>query len=268
MSVTTCADNPILLSIEGGVAWIVLNRPERYNALSEAMRTGIGDALDAIERAPDVRAVIITGEGKAFCAGGDLTEFEADVAAGNAAAVAAKVARASAIFSRVERCRLPVIAAVNGVAVAGGLELILCCDLVIAAQGVRIGDGHLKYGVLPGGGGSIRLVRKLGINRANEILLTGELLAAETLLDWGLVNRIVPADDLRAAAGELAAVLARRSPLGLERMKHLIRTATDLPLELALQEEVDIFGAYAHSDDFLEGLTAFAEKRDPQFTGH
>ncbi|WP_428391006.1 enoyl-CoA hydratase/isomerase family protein [Lichenicoccus sp.] len=258
---------PVLYRQDGPLAWITLNRPDRLNALSSSVRDGLSQALDQVDGSPDIRAIVVTGNGRAFCAGGDLDEFKIDIDRGEYAVAAEKVAGASGLLSRLENSPRPVIAAVNGLAVAGGLELILCCDMVISAAGVRIGDGHLRYGVLPGGGGSIRLPRKLTPNRANQLLLTGEMLPAEILRDWGLVNEVVPLDQLLQRAAEVATLVSKRTPLGMAYIKRLVRCAHDQPLEEALASETSAFAEYVRSADFREGLAAFAAKREPAFTG-
>lgn len=142
----------VLLEITDATAWVTLNRPEAMNAMSPALTADLAKAVDALERDPRVRVVVITGAGRAFSAGGDLKSFREAVASGRYAEFIAGLRQSQALFRRIEALPCPVIAAVNGAAVAGGLELILCCDLVIAAESARIGDGHAKYGVIPGAG--------------------------------------------------------------------------------------------------------------------
>lgn len=166
-----------------------------------------------------------------------------------------------------QRLALPVIAAVNGLALAGGLEAVPCCDLVVAAREAKFGDFHAKYGLVPGWGGSVRLPRKLGVNRAKQMMYTAELLPASTLMDWGLVNAVVPLADLQSAVDALAARLADMSPLGLRRMKELVDAAAQQPLDDALRNERDIAEMHSHSHDCREGLAAFTQKRKPNFTG-
>ncbi len=179
----------------------------------------------------------------------------------------ARLEYAQNVFNLVENLPVPVIAAVNGVAVAGGLELLLCCDILYAADSAKIGDGHAKYGVIPAGGASTRLPARVGIGPASEMMYSGELFAADTLRQWGLVNRVLPAAALADAARELARTLCRRSPRGLAVMKQLLRHNRALPVEQGLRAEISAFSSYAKSADFQEGLAAFAEKRDPVFGG-
>ncbi|MBD5635164.1 MAG: enoyl-CoA hydratase/isomerase family protein [Candidatus Eremiobacteraeota bacterium] len=257
----------VLLEYRDAVAWIRLNRPERMNALSHDLMSELHASLDQIDRDGHARVIVITGNGRAFCAGGDLEEFRAHVAAGRQRTLADDLRTGMQTFCRIEDSARPVIAAVNGVAVAGGLEIILCCDIVIAAQSARLGDGHLRYGVVPGGGSSVRLPRKVPRNVANRLLMTGELATAQQMFAWGLVNEVVPDAELESATTDIANRIAALSPVGLACVKRMIAVGADRPLDAALRDEIDAFESYSHRSDFLEGLQAFSEKRAPTFTG-
>lgn len=257
----------VLVSADGPVGWIRLNRPEQMNALSPEMTAGLDAAITQLEADDNVRAVVITGEGKAFSAGGDLKGFKAMVEAKADEAFVAGLRETMRVFRRIETSRLPFIAAVNGFAVAGGLELLLCCDVALAAESAQIGDGHLKYGVVPGAGSSVRLPRKIPENIARMLLLTGKLFRAEHWRDWGLVQEIHSGAALLPSAEELARHMAQLSPLGIASVKRLVLDGLEKPLETALEDEISAMGVYIKSADFLEGLTAFAEKRKPQFVG-
>jgi len=257
----------VLYALEDAVAWITLNRPEAMNAMSPALTAGLVEAVDAVERDDSVRAVVITGAGRAFSAGGDLKSFREAVSAAQFESFVERLRQSQAMFRRIEQLARPVIAAVNGYAVAGGLELILCCDLVIAAESAMIGDGHAKYGIIPGGGSTARLPRKVPVNVAKMLLLSGELWPARDLLAAGLVNQVVPDGELRTVVAALAAKIARNSPLGLKLIKRLVNDGRDQPVELAARAELGAFESYVRSDDFREGLSAFAEKRVPRFSG-
>ncbi len=257
----------VLLDIQGATAWITFNRPEIMNAMGQALTEGLTAALDRIEDDERVRVVVITGSGNAFSAGGDLKSFREAVGAERYSAFVERLRRSQALFRRVEQWPRPVIAAVNGFAVAGGLELILCCDLVIAAESARIGDGHAKYGVIPGAGSTARLPRKVPPNIAKMLLFTGDLWPARDLVACGLVNQVVADADLKTTVAALAERIAKNSPLGLKWMKRLVNDGLDQPLDPALRAELSAFESYVTSDDFMEGLTAFQEKRSPRFTG-
>jgi len=252
----------------GAVAWITLNRPEAMNSISPRLLSGLDAALDAVQQDRSLRCVVLTGAGRGFCAGADLKAVKAQSRdADQAAAARAFRDKANAVVGRIEQFPLPVIAAVNGLALAGGLELVLVCDMVIAAQEAKFGDAHARLGLLPGWGASARLPRKIGINRAKQMMLTAQQVPAAVAEQWGLVNQVVPLVELESAATALCDSLVDKSPLGLRRMKQLLNDALDQPLEIALRAEGAMNEAHNASSDRAEGLAAFAEKRTPCFTG-
>ncbi len=259
---------PIIVTQRGAAFWIRLNRPEVLNSMSPAMIAAINAELDAAQNIADLRAVVVTGTGRAFCAGADLKAALAMTEGKDPEAVSAAFTESFRLLAdRIERFRLPVIAAVNGLAIAGGLEIVLGCDLVIAAQSARLGDGHGKYGLMPGGGGSVRLPRKIGSMRAKYLMFTAEYLPAQTLADWGLVTSVVADDVLEAEVDALVAKLADKSPIGLARLKQLVDDGLDQPVEVAMRAEQLMSALHNLSADRAEGLAAFNEKRAPKFTG-
>jgi len=261
-------DNSVTLERKGRVGWITLNRPAAMNAVSLSMLQRFTDVLDEIEGDNSIGATVITGAGSAFCSGADLKamrEFtESEVAD---AANADYVTRFGAAMRRLELFPKPVVAAINGVTVAGGLEIALCCDIVLAAAGARIGDGHMRYALMPGGGGSVRLPRRAGRAMAKYLLLTGALVPAEELVSCGLVLRVVTREQLAEETMAIAQTLAGRSPLALRRMKRLVDDGLEMPTDVALRHEHSTHAAHALSDDRREGLAAFVEKRPPMFSG-
>lgn len=259
------ADDSILTELRDGAIWLTLNRPQALNALTPEIVTGIGKALDRAE-ADDVRAVVLTGNGRAFCAGADL-KYVRSQAGSDETAIARFLDSVLVTMNRLEACPRPVIAALNGLTLAGGLELVLCCDLVIAARSAKIGDAHANFGLLPGGGSSVRLPRKIGPTRAKYLLYTGEFVPAENLVAPGLVNEVVDDGDLQAAVGRLVGKIATKSPLVLRRMKALVDQGLEQPQATALKLELLASELHAHSHDMNEGLAAFEEKRTPRFTG-
>jgi enoyl-CoA hydratase/carnithine racemase len=262
-------DEPVLrVEARGAALWLIMNRPAALNSVVPETLIALDAALELAERDTEIRAVVLTGAGRAFCAGADLKALRENRPGDDeAAAMARFFATANRVFNRLERLPKPTIAAVNGIALAAGIELLLCCDLVFADERARIGDGHANYGLLPGGGGSVRLPRRVGPGRAKRLLFTGDLLPAPDLVGWGLVDESVPAGGLDAAVEAFVAKLVPKSPLGLARMKALVADVFDQPLDAALRMEIAVSELHVHSHDRNEGLAAFAEKRAPRFLG-
>lgn len=259
-------DDTLLIEQRGPVLWLTMNRPTAMNALSPAMIAALDRAIDAAGRNEQVHCVVITGVGRAFCAGADLKAVRHEVG-GDEGALRRFLELAAGTMNRIERLPKPVIAAVNGFALAGGLEIVLACDLVIAAQSAKLGDAHVNFGLLPGGGSSVRLPRKLGPNRAKYLLYSGEAVPAAELVGCGFVHQVVPDGELAASAEALASRIAAKSPLALRRLKQLVDAGLDQPRETALQLEFVASEAHAFSHDLKEGLAAFEERRPPRFLG-
>jgi len=255
----------VLSEVRDGAMWITLNRPEALNAITPDVVSGIDAAIERAASDDTVKAVVLTGTGRAFCAGADLKFVRNQI--GGEAAVSGFLDSILVMMERLETCPRPVVAALNGMALAGGLELVLCCDLVIAARSAKIGDAHANYGLLPGGGGSVRLPRKIGPTRAKYLLYTGEFVPAADLVAAGLVNEVVDDVELTAAVERLVAKLAPKSPLVLRRMKALVDDGLQQPSATALRLELLASEVHAHSHDMKEGLAAFEEKRKPRFLG-
>jgi enoyl-CoA hydratase/carnithine racemase len=258
---------PVLVDGRDGVATITLNRPQKLNALSADLVAALADALDQIEGDGGYRAIVITGAGRAFSAGGDLAGFDAHLSNGEFDQLVRSVELTSQTLARLECSPLPVVAAVNGHAVAGGLELILCCDLVFASTAAKIGDGHLRYGVLPGGGGAVRLMRKLPQNVAIQLLLSGDMVDATEMERWGLANEVVPADRVLERANELAGRFVDLSPLALSRVKEVAYRSLEGGIADGLRLELEAFESHVTSGDLKEGVDAFVGKRRPSFEG-
>ena len=248
----------------GESAWLRLNRPEVLNSLTPTLVRLLRDGLARAERESGVRSVVITGTGRGFCVGTDLALVEGKQGPFDLRAFLSLVRDG---LLEIESSPLPVIAAVNGVACAGGLELILACDLVVASEEARLGDGHATYGIVPGGGCTVRLPERIGATRAKQLFFGGDLLPARELMAWGLVNHVVPGAGLPAAAGAVAAMFAARSPLATARLKLLTGHAHDPSRREALDREIDLAVEHAASADMAEGLAAFAGKRAPRFGG-
>lgn len=250
--------------IRGSAAWITLNRPEVRNALSRELLTAVGSRLTEAADDPRVRSVVIAAAGPAFCAGADLKRVGA---MDDHANLVDFLRAAGALFDRIARHPRPVIAAVHGVAVAGGLELVLACDLVVATADAEFCDGHARYGLFPAGGGAVRLPRRIGANRAKHLLFTADRWSAQRMYEAGLVAEVVAPDRLDDTVTALTERIGRHSPLGITRMKSLVEEGADRPLPEALAAELRDCTEYAKSADFAEGLAAFAQRREPTFTG-
>jgi enoyl-CoA hydratase len=250
------------------VAVLTLNRPEQLNAIDWPMLHALDEILDRVEADQAVRALLITGAGRAFSAGGDLKgyiELQRDPVR-----FPVFVADLHRIFGRLRHLRIPVVGLVNGVTAAGGLELLLSCDFAIAADTARIGDGHLNFGQMGGGGVLTLLPRLIGPQKAAELVFSGRFLEACEAERWGLVSRCVPADALLAAGLDFAEEVGRKSPLAVANAKEVMTSlwADGVPLEASLRYERERNAYYClTSEDAPEGLQAFAEKRQPQFKG-
>ena len=245
---------------------LTLNRPAERNPLDAAT---LSDLLSELRRTvddPEVRAVIVTGAPPAFSAGGDLKAYEHLY--DEPVAFRAFLDLFGEVSALLETCSAVTIAMVNGVCVAGGIELALSCDVITMSETARIGDGHVRFGQLPGAGGSQRLVRAIGMQRARNWLITGRLVDATEALQSGLVSLVAPPDQLRAATLDLARSTQEFSPLTLARMKQLSQLAAATTVQEGLAGEKEIVFEYAtRSDDAREGLRAFAEGRPPRYRG-
>lgn len=259
-------ERDVIAEVREGAMWITLNRPSSMNAITPDVILGIGQALDEAQARNDTRAVVLTGSGRAFCAGADL-KFVRKETDGDNASSARFLKSLLELLNRLEAFPRPVIAAVNGIALAGGLELVLCCDLVLAAKSAEFGDAHANYGLLPGGGGSVRLPRKIGPTRAKYLMYTGEFVSASAMESAGLVNQVVEDAELNAIVDALVSKIASKSPIGLSRMKTLVNDGLEQPVEVALRQELLMTALHEHSEDIREGLAAFQGKRAPCFVG-
>jgi enoyl-CoA hydratase/carnithine racemase len=266
------AEPAVRVERRGAALWLYLNRPSALNGISPEIVGGLEDGLDQAARDDDVRVVVLAASGRVFCAGADL-KYVLDIAApGGATDDAARLhdeftSQVGETFSRIESFPKPVVAAVHGLAVAGGLELVLCADVVVAAESARFGDAHANYGLLPGAGGSARLPRRVGLATAKYLMFTGQAVSARELLHTDLVTKVVDDDDLEPEVGRLVDQLAGKSPLGLRVMKDLANAAFETPLSTGLRQEADDVRRHTGSADFVEGIRAFNEKRLPKFTG-
>lgn len=251
----------ILLNIEDGVGMITMNHPKTLNALTTASIRELSAALDELEADKSVRVVIITGAGKAFVAGADIS-YMADLTPEEARAYAHDTTE---IYQKIAGSKKVFIAAVNGYALGGGCEFALACDLRIASEYAKFGLPEVSLGILPGGGGTQRLTKLIGSQRAKELILTADVIRAGEALELGLVCKVVSADDLLPAARELAAKIMRNAPLAVQYARECIQQAENLDIHAGIAYENTMFGLCFATTDQKEGMHAFLEKRKANF---
>jgi enoyl-CoA hydratase len=248
---------------DGGVAILTIDRPEKRNALSARVREELVAALDSFREDSGVRVIVLTGTGdRAFVAGADIGEFAERTPLEQRAAMTGR-----RVFDEIAAFPKPVIAMINGYALGGGCELALACDFRIAADSAKLGQPEINLALIPGGGGTQRLPRLVGTGQALRLVLSGELIDAEEARRIGLVELVVPAADLRDRTMEIAMKMAARSPVALRLAKQAVRAAAETPLAAGLALETELFITAFASDDRREGVTAFLEKREPEFRG-
>ncbi len=248
---------------DGRVAIVSLDHPP-VNALSARLLEELEDVYDQLDSSDDTRAIVLRGEGeKAFVAGADITEFPAMREAIEEAAETGSARGIQKLAARMDAGRTPVVAAIHGYCLGGGLELAMACDIRVAAEDAQLGQPEIKLGLIPGGGGTQRLPRLIGAGRAFLLNATGDPISAQQAYEWGLVERV---GDFEAAM-EIARTLAARSPHAVAVVKELAATTRDVPLDEGMKREAEGFVRCLTSEDGAEGVSAFIEKREPQWTG-
>jgi enoyl-CoA hydratase/carnithine racemase len=248
-------------SRDGNVVLLRLNRPEARNALSPELMEEVASELERLDPDPEVRCVVIAGSDKVFAAGADIKAM-----AERSFAEALRHPAAS-FWRRLAAIKTPMIAAVSGYALGGGCELALACDMIVAAEGATFGQPEINLGIIPGGGGTQRLARVLGKQRAMELVLTGERFDAAAALELGLVNRVVEGDGWLDEAMALAATVAERPPIAARLAKQAVIAAEETALSAGLDHERRLYELAMATEDRVEGMTAFLEKREPKFEG-
>jgi len=243
------------------VAVLRLNRPEARNALSPEMMDELGGALERLDHADDIRAIVVAGSDDVFAAGADIRALR-DRTFGEAL-----FHPTSVFWKRVAGCRTPLIAAVSGFALGGGCELALACDMIVASDTAEFGQPEITLGIIPGGGGTQRLVRVLGKQRAMELVLTGRRFSAQEAHQWGLVNRVAKGGAWLNEAIDLGRVVASGPPLAAKLAKQAVLAADESSLAAGLEQERRLYELAMASEDRVEGMSAFLEKRKPEFKG-
>ncbi len=254
----------LLCEVKDQVATVTLNRPKVLHALNSQVFDDLESVFRTFAADPAVRVILLTGSGeKAFAAGADINE----IAATDATTGQAKARRGQSVFRLIETCGKPVIALVNGFALGGGCELAMACTIRIASETARLGQPEVKLGLIPGYGGTQRLPRLVGAPTALKLLLTGDMIPAAEALRIGLVDEVVPADQLIPRGEALAKAIVAMAPLAVAGCIEAVRRGTALDLEAALKIEAEIFGRLCGSADKTEGTSAFLEKRPPVWIG-
>lgn len=255
----------VLLEKQGAVATVTLNRPEAMNSMNPELFAEALKAFDDVEKDNSVRVVILTGAGKAFCAGGDLAYMREELS--GSAQIHAFIALAGALSKKIHTLSKPVIGMINGVAAGAGANLLLACDITFAAASFRFGQSFSKVGVVPDGGGSYFLPRIVGLARAKELMFSGKLIDAETAQNMGLVNIVVADEKLAEKTYEFANELANRPSLALAAIKRTLNQSMGMNLDGVLELEASSQAMIMMTEDAKEGMAAFAERRPPKFTG-
>ena len=253
----------VLISVDGGVGALTLNRPAKFNCISTELLDGLRDGMDRFEADPAVRSVLLNANGKQFCTGADLDEVLDRRR--SAETLTPFIGAIHEVTRRFEVSPLPVVAAVQGLALAGGMEIVVACDTVFAAESARIGCQHARYGLPPGGGGTQRLARLVGLRRALDLMFTARWLDAPEAERWGLFNHVVPDEELDTRARAYCADLAAKSRHGLAFMKGMARRGLEGPLDVGLALERGAVVAALQHSDVAEGLDAFQSRREPVF---
>lgn len=249
----------IILEKEENIAVITFNRPDAMNALNNQTRAEFREAIAAVTADDQIKVLILTGSGKAFVAGSDIKEFNQTTPY-----AAHSIHRLAEMVEKLEK---PVIAAVNGFCLGGGNEIAMGCDIIIASDKAKFGQTEVNIAIIPGGGGTQRLPRLIGACRAKELIYTGDIIGAEEAYRLGLVNRVVPAEQLMAAAKELARKIATKSAAALKLAKTAINRGMQTNLESGLKYEYELYSLALTLEDKVEGVNAFLEKRAPKFVG-
>ena len=257
-------EEPIRYETRGAVALLTINRPNTLNALDIETLGALEAAADRAMRDSSVRVIVITGAGKAFVAGGDIADLNSRAGLPHYLEFAERI---HSVFRKIETLDKPTVGAINGWALGGGTELLLCLDIRIVAQSAKLGLPEINLGLFPGAGGTQRLIRQLSPCRAKELMFTGDRISADEAVALGLVNKVVPDASLLESALEMAEKIASKSPLTIKLLKRTLDDGGQMPLAAALRHEQAMIGLVLDSADAHEGCSAFLEKRQAEFRG-
>lgn len=252
----------VLLEVKNGIGYITVNRPEALNALSSQVLADLNEVLDQVEKSEEIRVVIVTGAGeKAFVAGADIKEMDLM----SPIQAFEYMTFANDTFTRLSDLRQPTIAVINGYALGGGMELALSTDIRIGFEKTVVGFPEVGLGIIPGFAGTQRMSRLIGTSRAKELIFTARTVKGQEAYDLGILNKLVPAEELLSSAEELAAAIMKNAPLAVEKAKHVIQVGAELPLKNAIRLETEAEALLFSTEDKLEGMRAFVEKRKAVF---
>ncbi|MGQ7394284.1 enoyl-CoA hydratase-related protein [Streptococcus suis] len=253
----------VLLDVKDGIGYITINRPEALNALSSQVLKDLNEVLDVVETGTEIGVVIVTGAGeKSFVAGADIKEMDKMTPT----QAFEYMTYANDTFSRLEHLRQPSIAAINGYALGGGMELALSTDIRLGHEKVLLGFPEVTLGIIPGFAGTQRMPRLIGISKAKELIFTARNVKGPEAVELGILNRLVPAEELMQEAENLAKSILKNAPLAVEKAKHVISVGTELPLQSAIRLETEAEALLFSTEDKKEGMGAFVEKRKAVFT--
>lgn len=252
----------VLLEVKNGIGYITINRPEALNALSSQVLADLNEVLDQVEKSEEIRVVIVTGAGeKAFVAGADIKEMDLM----SPIQAFEYMTFANDTFTRLSDLRQPTISVINGYALGGGMELALSTDIRIGFEKTVVGFPEVGLGIIPGFAGTQRMSRLIGTSRAKELIFTARTVKGQEAYDLGILNKLVPAEELLSSAEELAAAIMKNAPLAVEKAKHVIQVGAELPLKNAIRLETEAEALLFSTEDKLEGMRAFVEKRKAVF---
>jgi len=249
----------ILEKKDDGIAQITFNRPEAYNALNIQTRAEFTEAMNDVTNDDSVKVIVLTGAGKSFIAGSDIKEMQATTPI-----MAHNIVRLGEI---IENCPKPIIAKINGFALGGGCEVAMACDILVAHEKAKFGQPEINLGIIPGGGGTQRLARLVGMAKAKELIYTGDMIKADEAERIGLINKVVPIDELDACVQEIAVKIAKKSIIAVKLCKAAINRGAQVGLESGLKYERELYSISLTTEDKQEGVAAFVEKREANFKG-